>query len=333
MEQATLTRPLINFKKERSFSDKLNATFAFLSQNFKSMGKNLLLIAGPFALLAGIFYGVYQTYTLGFSFGASGPNPWANTGSMVVMVISIIMMIIFSFIATTLVVAIVMKHIKFYVAEGHSYMNTSQLWSTIWGDFFSVLGTTFYIMVLFVFSLLLLGIPVLLLSLDGPNPVVIGILMFFGFFGLMFFWPILLLLYPIRSMEKVNVFSATRRLFKLASGKWLSTVGLVIVVTIIQSIMSIAFAVPMYIIMFMNAMHGLEGEIPAEPAFGINGILLTLASGISMLGSFALYSILFIALTFQYFNLLEKKEAKGLLERMEGFGKPVTEADDHEEQY
>lgn len=333
MEQATLTPPVINFKKERNFSEKLNATFAFLSQNFRPMAKSLLLIAGPFALLTGIFYGIYQAYTLGTAFGTTGTNPWENAGNISYMVISIVMMVIFSFIATTLVVAIVMRHIKMYIREGHANISTSHLWSSIWGDFFRVLGTTFYMVVLFVFSIMLLAIPIGLLSLDGPNPVVIGLFMFFGFFVLLFFWPVLLLLFPIRSMERINVFSATGRLFKLASGKWLSTVGLVIVISIIQSIMSMAFAVPMYIMMFMNAMHAQEAELAAEPSFSLNSILFTLSAGFSMLGSFALYSILFIALTFQYFNLLEKKEAKGLLERMEDFGKPKADPDDHEEQY
>ena len=333
MEQATLTPPVINFKKERNFSEKLNATFAFLSQNFRPMAKNLLLIAGPFALLTGIFYGIYQTYATGGSFSPAGPNPAAVAGNMFFIFMGLGLMMLFSFIATALVVAIVMRHIKVYIAEGHANISTGHLWSSIWGDFFRVLGTTFYIGVLFFFSIMLLAIPILLSSLSRPNPVVIGLVMFFGFFGLMFFWPVLLLLFPIRSMERINVFSATGRLFKLAAGKWLSTVGLVIVVSVIHFVMSIAFAIPMYIIMFMNTMHSLESEMPVEPSFGLNGILLTLSTGFSMLGSFALYSILFIALTFQYFNLLEKKEAKGLLERMEGFGKPKTDSDDHKEQY
>lgn len=333
MEQATLAQPPINFKKERDFSSKINVTFAFLSQNFRPLGKNLFLVAGPFALLVGIFYGIYQTYSLSGAFGTAGPNAWETMGNLPFMITSVILMIIFAFFSTSLVIAIVMRHLKTYISEGHTNISTSHLWRTIWSDLFSVLGTTFYMMVLFFFSFFLLAIPVGLSSLNGPNPVVIGIILFFGFIGLIFFCPALLLLYPIRSIEKVNVFSATGRLFKLTSGKWLSTVGLVIVISIIQSVMSIVFAVPMYIMMFVNAMHDLGGEGSAGPAFDLNGILITLSGGISMLGSFALYSILFIALTFQYFNLLERKEAKGLLERMEGFGKPKTEADDREEQY
>lgn len=333
MQQATLPSSHINFKKERDFSQKLNATFAFLSQNMRHIGKNLLLIAGPFALITGIFYGIYQSYAFGSGFSTTGPNPWNNFGNMPLMVSSILGMIFFSFIATALVVAIVMRHIRTYIDKGHTNLSTSYLWSTIWGDFFRVLGTTVYMFGFFIVCIFLLAIPAGIMSINGPNPVVIGLYIFFAGFGLLFFWPSLLLLFPIRFMEKKGVISATGRLFKLASGKWLSTVGLVIIVTIIQSIISIVFAIPMYIIMFMKAFHSQDPDSVAESSVSLNNILLTLTSGISMLGSFAMYSLLFVAITFQYFNLLERKEAKGLLERMEDFGKPKTDIDEHEEQY
>ena len=90
----------------------------------------------------------------------------------------------------------------------------------------------------------------------------------------------------------------------------------------------------MYIVMFMKFFHAQEvGDMAASAALSLENILLTLTSGIYMLGSFALYGILFIAITFQYFNLLERKEAKGLLERMESFGMQKPDMEDHEEQY
>ena len=42
----------INFARTRDFSQKINATFAFLKQNFKPLSKSLLIIAGPSVLIS-----------------------------------------------------------------------------------------------------------------------------------------------------------------------------------------------------------------------------------------------------------------------------------------
>ena len=56
----------IEFRQARGFSDILDATFAFIGQNFKKLGKDLLFIAGPFVLLA-TFLGLYlQVQTFDF---------------------------------------------------------------------------------------------------------------------------------------------------------------------------------------------------------------------------------------------------------------------------
>src|SRR4030095_16976414 len=54
----------INLREERDFSQKINAVFTFLQQNFKPLFKSLIFIAGPSALIGGIFMGMYQSNTL-----------------------------------------------------------------------------------------------------------------------------------------------------------------------------------------------------------------------------------------------------------------------------
>lgn len=334
MQQATLAHQPIDFKKERNFSQKLNATFEFLSQNFKPIGKNLLLIAGPFALLTGICYSVYQTY-FGAAIQAGAENIGAGPGpeNLALLGAAVIGMVFFSFISLTLVVAIVMRHIKQYVKEGHCHIDSKEVWRGLGSDFFRVLGTSISIFLALMIATGVFIVPVAVMSQGNPNPVLIGFGILLLFFSLLIVIPAFTLLYPIRSMERKNIFTAFGRMFKLLSGKWLSTAGLVIVVGIIQSIMSIIFAVPMYIMLFMQIMHMQNAEGAAESPGVVYQVLFSLSSGISMLGSFALYSIMFIAITFQYFNLVERKEATGLLERLETFGAPQTDPHDEDEHY
>lgn len=333
MQQATLNHRPINFKKERNFSQKLNATFEFLSQNFKPIGKNVLLIAGPFALLTGIFYGIYQTYTFGAAMSASTGAISEPLDNYTMLGVGFLGMLLFSLIALTLVVAIVMRHIRQYIKEGHAHIPTGDLWKSIRRDFFPVLGTSLSLIFAAVISIGILMVPVFTLGIGNPNPLLIGFMVLIIFGVSLIVTPALMLLYPIRSMEGVGIFKAFGRMSTLISGKWLSTAGLVFVSSIIVSVMSVIFAIPMYIMLFLQIMHVTEGQAAGQTSGDLYSILFSLASGISMLGTFGLYSLLFIAVTFQYFNLVERKEASGLLERLESFGEPQTEPHDEDEHY
>ena len=50
---------LINYHQARDFSKKMSVTFEFIRQNFKSLGRSILVIAGPPVLLASLLLGSF----------------------------------------------------------------------------------------------------------------------------------------------------------------------------------------------------------------------------------------------------------------------------------
>ena len=50
---------VIEFHHTRDFSKKMNATFEFIRQNFKTLGKSILFIAGPPVLVASMMIGSF----------------------------------------------------------------------------------------------------------------------------------------------------------------------------------------------------------------------------------------------------------------------------------
>ena len=135
----------------------------------------------------------------------------------------------------------------------------------------------------------------------------------------------------IRAHEKIGFFEAMNRCFILIRDKWWSTFGLLIILSLIQSTIASMFLLPWYFNFFMTMMHSLDGSPVQEPSFIqelINNIFMTLYFVVS----FLLYSLPLIALAFQYFNLVELKEAKGLLSRIDSIGKPM-EVSGNDEQY
>ena len=75
-----MTGTKINFKQERDFGDLFNATFGFISQEFKRLGTAILYFVVPFLLLTAIAMTIYsvksqemvQTMVLG-----DKPSPFA----------------------------------------------------------------------------------------------------------------------------------------------------------------------------------------------------------------------------------------------------------------
>ena len=70
----------IKFYKVRSFSLKLNATIEFIRQNIKPLGKAIIYILGPMAILNGLLFTQYINFAFG-TMSAQEPidiqNPFA----------------------------------------------------------------------------------------------------------------------------------------------------------------------------------------------------------------------------------------------------------------
>ena len=64
----------IEFHRTRDFSRKLNATFEFVKQNFKPLGKSILFIAGPPVLVASLVSGSFMSEFMSFSSWVGNPG-------------------------------------------------------------------------------------------------------------------------------------------------------------------------------------------------------------------------------------------------------------------
>jgi hypothetical protein len=134
-----------------------------------------------------------------------------------------------------------------------------------------------------------------------------------------YFSVVLSLLGPIMIIERKSFSQAFSRSFFLISEKWWSTFGLIVVTTIIGGVMAITFAIPQYFFTFLIASHKVANT-SSQPALW-EQIGIVVSGMIYTIGSNLLQSIVVVAVTFQYYNLVERKEAKGLLSKVEDFGK------------
>jgi hypothetical protein len=139
------------------------------------------------------------------------------------------------------------------------------------------------------------------------------------------------LMAPILIIEKKSINEAFKRCFSLITEKWWSTFGLLVVTSLIVSFMGFVFQLPQTVFTFLIAFHKTTDSL-AEPALWEKaGIIVS--SVIATIGSNMLQGIVFLALIFQFYNLVERRESQGLMNKLDSFGKTDGNAPRHDETY
>lgn len=278
----------INFYKVRDFSQKINATIEFIRQNALSLGKSIIYILGPMAILNGLLFAQY----INFAFGnMSGQEPMdvQNPFSMM-MNPSYIGFIFLSSFSALLNFSIIFNYMKLYKTKYPEEITVVEVLNASWR----------YLLPLFV-----LGIFISLISVLG----------FFAFLipGI-YLMVVFSLSIPSLFFENKGVFGSIGRSFQLIKGKWWSTFGLLFVGTILMYAISMVFILPFYAFYFVQIFSLIEETgISADTSVWWFQGGMTLSVMFMFLGSFLAYSIPIVALSFQYFNLVERKDSVGLM--------------------
>lgn len=278
----------IVFYKTRSFSQKLNATIEFIRQNAKPLGKSILFILGPLAILNGLLFSQYMD----FMFGNMSPqdplnaqNPFAAFTNP-----SYIGFLILSTFSTLVNFVIVLNYMKLYQSKYPDEISVTEVLNASLRD---------------ILPILLLSIVVIIIDFMG--------LMLFLIPG-MYLMIVLSMAFPALLFEGKGIFESIGRGFKLISGKWWSTFGLLLVASILMYAISLVFIAPFYVFYFMTifSLQDVSGMGTNTSAWWFQGGM-TLSVMLMFIGSFMAYSIPIVALSFQYFNLVERKESTGLM--------------------
>lgn len=289
----------IEFRKVRDFGGILNVSFDYVRSNFKTLFKSNLLIAGTPIIFAGIFMGIYQSSAFNFT----------NIYGLEEFGIPLLLAMIFSGIAYVIVLSVTYSHIMIYKKTGIESFDTDEVWEETKKNFFMILFTGLgYIFILGLIAILTMGIGLYLTSTG------------YYFFIFLFLFGVGLVIYLsvnysfifiARLEEGISFSEALTRSKELIKGNWWFTFGLIIVVGMIQGFVSFVFYIPIYIVMMFVAFTGIENGIT-----DFQKILFIIAGIISLI-SLILYMINIVAITFHYYNMVERKEAPGLFEQLD----------------
>lgn len=152
---------------------------------------------------------------------------------------------------------------------------------------------------------------------------VMGIIIFIGI--LFFIIPgvyigvALSLMTMVLMRENLDLGDTFRRCFYLITDQWWSTFGLLIIMGIVSSIIASVFLIPALILTMIIA--------------AINSDVLTTISDIfSTVGGSLVRSLVLIAIVFQYYNLIERRDGASIINAIDNIGKAKTARSDLREE-
>lgn len=278
----------INFKQIRDFGQVFNATFSFIKQNFKPLFAAILSFVLPFTFIQGVVQGLLQMEM----FSMMDPNQMNIYGSGYSSLNQMLkyygLIILFTTVSYTMLVATTYSYICLYIENGNRNFTIGDVWIKIKSVFFKTLGANILFVIVvgasIVILFFLIGLPGLYLATS---------------LSLMFF---------IAIYENKNIGQAFSRSFKLTHKKWWWTLLLLIVLTLMISVVNMAFGIPNMVITFTISFNQGGSE-----TLKYTQMILTIIT--SIIGTI-LYVILLVALAFQYFSIVEEHEGKGLEERI-----------------
>jgi hypothetical protein len=293
---------MIDLFQQRDFGNKINVTFQYISQNFRSLGLALLYIVGSLALVAGIASGIMQSNILSLADQSQDNSDPMAAFQMFRTIFSpaFWVTILFAVLSSLAVSLVTYAHMKIYARrnsqQGLAQFTTSPDISVaeVWEEVQPIIGRALIITIL---SSIIAGVASIFLVIPG---IYVAIVLSLGI--------------VVTTFEGTDFGGTWNRCFFLIRDKWWSTFGLIFVMGIISGIIGLLFSIPAGIISFLTTSKLLP----------VSSFWLVLGSVISTVGSTLLRSLIYIAMGFQYTNLVELKEGRGLLSAIDSIGTPPT---------
>ncbi|WP_375446881.1 hypothetical protein [uncultured Fibrella sp.] len=281
---------MIQFEQRRDFGEKINASFAFVTEQIRGLGLSLLYIVGPVALVGGVISGMGQVELLDSAKSLDSPDKlvsfYANlfSGSRLIGMV-------FQLLAYVLTSLVTFSYIRLYRQQ----QSDKQIEvSTVWAEVQQYIGSGVFLSIA---SAFIIGFGFVLLIIPG------------------IYVSVALTLAPaVLVFERQDMAQAISRSFKLVSGNWWSVAGLLFVMAIIVSILSMVFTLP----------AGILGGLFGAGVLKDITILTTLFTALASVGGAVLQGLSATASAFQYFSLIEEKEGTGLISQIDSIGQMPT---------
>ncbi len=300
------TDKIVQVRAVRDLGGLLNATFMFIRHEFSSFFPAILFIAGPFFIAGGIFIGFYfeEVFSNMGSFGSVSATRIADPFGMMFNSLVSAALNLFGVLA---LMAVVLGYFKLYIYEERTKIPLNEVFQSVLKQVLPLLGYNLLLGLLFAGAYLIILLPAVISPFITLALILLSIIPFIYFIVSLILGPQALI------FEKRSIFDAMKRSFQLVKGYWWPTLGYSIVTYLIAATLSGIFFLPLYIQIMLTGIFSID--VMAEPST-FDSILRTLFGILAALGSL-FTAIFYIMFTFHFFNLVERKEAPTLMNRLD----------------
>ncbi|SDX94220.1 hypothetical protein [Hymenobacter psychrophilus] len=317
-----------DFLRRRDFSQKMEATFDFIRAHATPLARVLVVLVLPLALLTGIGTSLLQSQLMQAMRLLKKPTSSNST------LTSAILPDVFtsSTLWLTMLSGILLFAVVHLVVFGYVVLQADrttdepvtagEVWQVVKSRFLGMVGSFIGLGLLFVVASMVVGGVIFGLgSTMSSAPWMIFPLVLLLYIGIFYSFVPLSLYFIVWLREGRGFFGSLTRSFRLAWGKWWSTFGLLMVITFI-----------MYLILILSvtALTALglpfAGMMGGELDTGTMRVLMIVYSILQSLVTLLYYPFILIALSFQYFNLVERLDGTGTRLMVEAIGAPVPVA-------
>ncbi|WP_151085719.1 hypothetical protein [Hymenobacter baengnokdamensis] len=290
-----------DFRQERDFGQKISATFEFIGVHWRPLGRVMLYLVLPLALVQGILTALLQSRMLSSMLATTRYPPERNPLAMQRAMLANMANPLYYFnIAVSLVfISVLVLTIYGYLVHCLRPANAAPTPITV----AEVWGVVRRRLVGSVFSLV--GLCVVLL---------LGSIVFFlpGFYLSI----ALSLFFIVAVVEETGFLATISRCLSLTKGKWWSTFGLIFIMTFLLYLLFIGLG-----LVFGVLRASLHGALPLSSEPGqFSPVLIVINTLLFTTVTLLLYPPILLVLAFQYFNLVERREGVGLHQLVDQLG-------------
>ncbi|WMI67703.1 hypothetical protein [Mangrovimonas sp. YM274] len=282
----------IEFKQQRELGAILTDTFAFFRNEFKPLFKAIFQIAGPYIALF-LVSQVFYVYTIGDSFNFELGSGFPDTNPLVFVSVYLIYLVC-AILAYTTTTSAALHYIKSYI-KNKGETNILEIKQNVKQTFWSFLGLSF-----------LKGLTIIIAALVCCLPV------------FYFFVPMAVVL-PILVFREMTAGDAYGYGFTLIKDEFWITLATLIVFYIIILVAASIFSVPTAIYSLIKS-GVFSGAIDPANMNQMKDPVMILLNVLSSLFQYALNLLVTIGTSFVYFNLNERKNFTGTMERIKAIG-------------
>ncbi|RAJ20682.1 hypothetical protein [Pedobacter cryoconitis] len=275
----------VEFKKLREFGDIINDTIRFFKENFKPLLKVFVYFCGVF-IVAGMIAAIFQQ--IGMQRAIRNTNVFTTYGRFAgLLSLSYFFVVLIGIISYTALNVSILSFIALYIEKGNVAPTVEEVWGYFKYYFFRVFGSSFLIGLLLIAGFCLCLIP--------------------GFY----LFPAISLMLPIIIFENASLGYAFSQSFRLLREHWWVTAATILILWVITYATSSFASLPAIILTMVSAL--------TNGPKGLSNSVIIFSTVIQYLCQVFMI-IPIIGLSLCYFNLSERQNSTGLMDRIQKMG-------------